>query len=123
MLLPLSPCAFDERLQVSKDTLLDPLGRKAGVSPIGERLLAFGHAGKRLLEPVGDRAFTESIIERRGDVGRRIPVFDLGFLLVDAQTRYNVPMVFGVLTMYLIMCMVMVSASAAAEKRLSRWRD
>lgn len=47
----------------------------------------------------------------------------LGFLLVDAQTRYNVPMVFGVLTMYLIMCMVMVSASAAAEKRLSRWRD
>lgn len=47
----------------------------------------------------------------------------LGFLLVHAQTRYNVPMVFAVLAMYLVMCMVMVSASAAVEKRLSRWRD
>jgi len=32
-------------------------------------------------------------------------------------------MVFAVLAMYLVMCMVMVSASAAVEKRLSRWRD
>lgn len=47
----------------------------------------------------------------------------LGFLLADAGKRYNIPLVFGTLAMYLVMCMVMVSASATAEKRLSRWRD
>jgi NitT/TauT family transport system permease protein len=47
----------------------------------------------------------------------------LGFLLADAGKRYNIPLVFGTLAIYLVMCMVMVSASATAEKRLSRWRD
>lgn len=47
----------------------------------------------------------------------------LGFLLADAGKRYNIPLVFGTLAMYLVMCMVMVSASATVEKRLSRWRD
>jgi NitT/TauT family transport system permease protein len=47
----------------------------------------------------------------------------LGFLLADAGKRYNIPLVFGTLGIYLVMCMVMVSASATAEKRLSRWRD
>jgi ABC-type nitrate/sulfonate/bicarbonate transport system permease component len=47
----------------------------------------------------------------------------LGFLLADAGKRYNIPLVFGTLAIYLVMCMAMVSASATVEKRLSRWRD
>lgn len=47
----------------------------------------------------------------------------LGFLLAEAGKRYNIPLVFGTLAIYLVMCMVMVSASATVEKRLSRWRD
>lgn len=47
----------------------------------------------------------------------------LGFLLADAGKRYNIPLVFGTLAIYLVMCMVMVSASTTVEKRLSRWRD
>jgi ABC-type nitrate/sulfonate/bicarbonate transport system permease component len=47
----------------------------------------------------------------------------VGFLLVDAQTRYNVALVFGALAIYLLMSMSMVGSSSLIEKRLSRWRD
>jgi len=47
----------------------------------------------------------------------------LGFLLADAGKRYNIPLVFAALGIYLVMCMSMVGASQTLEKRLSRWRD
>ncbi len=47
----------------------------------------------------------------------------LGFLLMDASRRYNTPLVFGVLAVYLVFCMTAIAASNSLEKRLGRWRD
>jgi NitT/TauT family transport system permease protein len=47
----------------------------------------------------------------------------LGFLLMDASRRYNTPMVFGVLALYLVFCMTAIAGSNSLEKRLGRWRD
>lgn len=47
----------------------------------------------------------------------------LGFLLMDASRRYNTPMVFGVLAIYLVFCMTTIAASNKLEKRLGRWRE
>ncbi len=47
----------------------------------------------------------------------------LGFLLMDASRRYNTPLVFGILGIYLTFCMVTIALSNTLEKRLSRWRD
>lgn len=47
----------------------------------------------------------------------------LGFLLYDASKRYNTPLVFGILGLYLVFCVTMISGSTALEKRLSRWKE
>ncbi len=47
----------------------------------------------------------------------------LGFLLLHGSRRYDVPLVFGILGIYLTFCMLAVSGSNALEKRLGRWRD
>lgn len=47
----------------------------------------------------------------------------LGFLLLDASKRYNTPLVFGILGVYLVFCMAAIAGSSALEKRLSRWRE
>jgi ABC-type nitrate/sulfonate/bicarbonate transport system permease component len=47
----------------------------------------------------------------------------LGFLLLDASKRYNTPLVFGILGVYLTFTIGAISASTALEKRLSRWKE
>lgn len=47
----------------------------------------------------------------------------LGFLLLDAGKRYNTPLVFGILGIYLVFCMTAIAGSASLEKRLGRWRE
>lgn len=47
----------------------------------------------------------------------------LGFLLIDASKRYNTPLVFGILGIYLLFCMTAIAGSTSIEKRLSRWRE
>lgn len=47
----------------------------------------------------------------------------LGYLLLDAGKRYNTPLVFGILGVYLMLCMAAIAGSTSLEKRLSRWRE
>lgn len=47
----------------------------------------------------------------------------LGFLLLDASKRYNTPLVFGILGIYLTLTITAISASTSLEKRLSRWKE
>lgn len=47
----------------------------------------------------------------------------LGYLLLDASKRYQTPLVFGILGVYLLFCMTAIAGSSSLEKRLSRWRE